>query len=121
MNNKGAIAKEIKKAFEESFENVILNQHLITHSNNNSLFVQVVSFSIPENKIVGYATWVGEAEELIVRLQTKANSLTTTNVIELLKDENNYVWQFNYELFIDPDIYNLAKTKVTNIKYTEEV
>jgi hypothetical protein len=119
MNSTGAIAKKVQEVFLESFQDVYFRQVSTTKSNNNSIFVMITGYDIANNKIVGVGQFVGNLEELLLKMSTKSQELYLIGIIDILKDENNFVYQFNFEIPISPTLYNTANTRVTTI--TEEI
>ncbi len=119
MNSTGAIAQKVQEVFLESFQDVYFRQVSTTKSNNNSIFVMITGYDIANNKIVGVGQFVGNLEELLLKMSTKSQELYVTGIIDILKDENNFVYQFNFEIPISPALYSIASTRVTTI--TEEI
>ena len=119
MNSTGAIAKKVQEVFLESFQDVYFRQATPTKSNNNSIFITITGYEYASNKIIGIGQFVGNLEELLLKMNTKSQDLYVIGIIDILEGENNFVYQFNFEIPISTTLYNIANTRVTTI--TEEI
>jgi hypothetical protein len=119
MNSTGAIVKRVNEVFLESFQDVYFRQASTTKSNNNAIFVMITGYDLANNKIIGIGQFVGSLEELLLKINTKSKDLYVIGIIDILENENNFVYQFNFEIPISPALYSIANTRVTTI--TEEI
>jgi hypothetical protein len=117
MNSNGAITKKIKEVFEESFEDVIINQqNNKKKSNNNSLHVSITKYNLSTNMIGGVLSYSGVLEDLLYKLKNKSTDLFIIGELEVVLEENlNFVYMASFEIPIDTSLFEHANTRVTEI------
>jgi hypothetical protein len=118
MNSNGAITKKIKEVFEESFEDVIINQqnNKKKSNNNNSLYVSITKYNISTNMVGGVLSYSGVLEDLLYKLKNKSTDLFIIGELEVVHEENlNFVYMASFEIPIDTSLFEHAHTRVTEI------